>query len=203
MKNYSQQLIQQLQDCINAGTVQIETYKDYSFLKTFNSSGINMCFYFDKSLNRPDCVLKLTPEMDKKFISQWCAETVAGKFMISDYKKDARDFIGNTLYHKVCFNIAGKPFKALVRLLNEITGGISEKKKADLIMNFGDLTIDNKVFSIVKIIQDNGIGNWGQEDVLSHIQAEKKKEYESAIIEEAITQPEDDKEDENLMAPLF
>ena len=72
--------------------------------------------------------------------------------MISDYKKDARDFIGNTLYHKVCFNIAGKPFKALVRLLNEITGGISEKKKADLIMNFGDLTIDNKVFSIVKII---------------------------------------------------
>lgn len=203
MKNYPQNIIQQLQECVNAGTVQIETYKDYSFLKSFNSSGINMMFYFDNSLNRPDCVLRLKPEMDKKFMTQWYNETVAGRFMMTDYKKDARDFIGNTLYHKVQFTISGKPYKALVRLLNEITGGVSEKKKAELIMNFGDLTIDNKVFSIVKIMPDNGVSSWGQEDTLSRIKAEPEKEYESAIIEEANDQLEENKEEENLMTPLF
>ena len=202
MKTYSATLIQQLQDCINEGKVQIETYKDYSFLKSLTSSGIKMTFYFDKDLDRKECILHLTEDMNAKFRYQWQEETAAGHFLINDYKNDVRDFIGNTLYHKVSYTINGKPFKALVRLLNEITGNVSEKKKMEIMVNFGDLTIDNNVFSVIKIVPDNKINSWSQEDVFSHLRPEIKKEYESQIIEDIMAQPED-KEEENLMSPLF
>lgn len=203
MKTYSANLIQQLQDCVNEGKISIETYKDYSFLKTLNSSGIRMSFYFDKDLDRNECVLQLSQDMDSKFIHKWQEETAAGHFLMYDYKKDNRDFIGNSLYHKVSYTINGKPFKALVRLLNEITGNVSEKKKSELIVSFGDLTIDNKMFSIIKIVPDNGLNGWNQPDIFSHIQVETViKEYDSQIIEDIMSAPED-KEDENLMNPLF
>ena len=85
---------------------------------------------------------------------------------MKDYKKDTRDFIGNTLYHEITFVLNGEQVKVLIRLLNEITDTtLSDSEKNELIKQYGDITIDDKYFSIIKIIKDNQRNSWASPDI--------------------------------------
>ena len=202
MKNYSPALIKEMQEQINAAAIQMQTYKDYTFLKRINTCDISIHFTEDPSTGVKDYVMFLKPEMDKVFLGKWKSQTAAGYFLPTDFKKDNRDFIGNTLYHKVQFTSNKRKYKVLVRLLNELTEDMSEEKRAELITKFGDVQIDNHFFSIIKFSYDDGTDIWSNPDILTNIKTDKDEEYVPNIIENALD-PEEEKDDENLMNPLF
>lgn len=205
MKTYSTVLIKQLQEKINNAAVTVQTYKDYTFLKKINSAGISLHFSTDPSTGKRSYTMYLKQDMNKDFISKWRSTTAAGYFLADDYINDKRDFIGNTLYHKVTFTDANNvKYKVLVRLLNEITSeDITEEQKNEYITKYSDIQIDNHFFSIIKLTIDDGLNSWAARDHLTNVKVEKVEDYDSNIIEDATDLTENKEDDDNLMSPLF
>lgn len=157
MKLYSKETIQSIQAVINTAKFDVKTYNNYDFLlgKTINSADIKVRFLIDPSTERRDAYL-ITDNTDltSAYISEW-KTTAIGKFMIKDFKKDRRDFIGNSLYHLLSITVSQEPLHILVRLLDDIAmPDITEEDKENLIKTYGDLTIDGKYFSIIKIMRN-------------------------------------------------
>ena len=208
MKLYPNALIQAIQTVINTGKIEIETYKDYSFFTLLNSLEIKLKPYYDSYRNRQDCMIEINnSDVTSQFIKDWKSTSV-GKFFRKDYINDKRDFIGNTLYHCISLTIGETKIKVLVRLLNEITeDDIKESDKNDLIKTYGDLLIDGKYFSIIKIIDDNDVTTWGSWDKYKsrdNIIYSETYDANSYIDEESDTDNEANNiADEESSEPLF
>ena len=126
---------------------------------------------------------------------------------MKDYKKDARDFIGNTLYHEITFVLNGERVRVLIRLLNEITDtALPDSEKDELIKQYGDITIDNKYFSIIKIIKDNPKNSWASSDTYRSLETfidMDLSEGESYIDSNNDTDIENIEDDSMSSDPLF
>ena len=166
MKIYSKNLISSIQNVINSAKFKMKTFHEYDFCEILESTGIRIRFYINEKLNKRECMLIIhNTDITSKYISDW-RTSAPGKFCMKDYKKDTRDFIGNTLYHEITFVLNGEQVKVLIRLLNEITDTtLSDSEKNELIKQYGDITIDNKYFSIIKIIKDNQRNSWASPDI--------------------------------------
>ncbi len=169
IRNYPIQMIKALQNAINNGNVElISTYKDYSFLKPYIicSSLTLQCI---ETNGKPDILLKLPTATTTEYIKQWKGETAAGHFLIKDYKKQKFNN-DNTLYTKIVYTVDNIKYKALLRNLIEINDDtISDEDKEAIITMFADITINDNVYSIIKILPYNDNNYWGGKDVYSRL----------------------------------
>lgn len=198
MKIYNSSLIKSIQDVINSTRFKMTTFHEYDFMDTLNTAEILIKYTVDASTGKRSCILVINnSDISSKFVAEWY-QTAGAKFSPKDYKKDRRDFIGNTLYHELKFELNGEKIKVLVRLLDEITDpNISNSEKNDYIKNYGDITIDNKYFSVIKITKDDGIYNWGSYDIYKSRDTFIDSEMfeSSSYIEEAEENNDNDIED--------
>lgn len=208
MKIYSSSLIKSIQSVIDSTRFKMTTFNEYDFMTILNTAEILIKFYVDSSTNKRNCMLVINnSDISSKFIKDW--KTSAGaRFSPKDYKFDRRDFIGNTLYHELKFELNGEKIKVLVRLLNEVTDPeISKSDKDDYIKNYGDVTIDGKYFSVIKVTKDDDIHTWGSWDMYkSRDNFIEPEIYESdSYIEEAEedNDAEDIADDSMSSDPLF
>ena len=150
MKLYNAHSIKSLQNEIKTGNIKMNVFKDFSFLTNKITSGeITLRGFFDTSLNK------------KK---EW-KKSAIGKFLIKDYKSDNRDFMGNLLYYEIYYTHNDIKYKGIIRLLNEISDPeISDADKDVLISDYGDIKIDDRYFSIIKLCFDNDKTAWETED---------------------------------------
>lgn len=165
MKIYPQDLVKSIQKVIDTGKVEITTFKNYdeNFIKEINSCDIHIKFTIDKDGRRDAIMIVNNSDITSQFINTW-RTSAPGKFMARDFKRNNMDFIGNTLYHVVKFELNGEKMMMLVRLLNEITEDCTVEEVKQLIEDYGDLTISKKIFSIIKIVKDNGRDGWNSWD---------------------------------------
>lgn len=210
MKIYNKEIIKTLQHAINKNNFTMVTYKNYDFMKPYIQLAelkLQLCENYESTGMREVVIHIDNYDIRSEYIKEW-RKTAQGKFVIRDFKYDHRDFIGNTLYHEVSYtNENNVKYKALVRLLNEITeAGLSEEDKNEYIKLYGDIKIDNKYFSVIKVYLDDGRHNIESKDsiklldnpIISNI------EETSSIIEgnDILLNKEEDEESLNL-DPLF
>ena len=208
MKIYPQDLVKSIQKVIDSGKVEITTFKNYdeNFIKEINSCDIHIKFTIDN--NRRDAIIVINnSDITSQFINTW-RTSAPGKFMARDFKRNNKDFIGNTLYHIVKFELNGEKMMMLVRLLNEITEDCSTETMKELIEEYGDLTISGKIFSLIKIVRDNNRDGWNSWDrYKSRDNNYHMNLYESSsYIDEADDDNNDNNEiedDSNESEPLF
>lgn len=169
MKIYSSNLIKSIQSVIDSTKFQMRTFHEYDFMSTLNSADLILRF-IKNSDGKNDCLLVIkNSDIPSKFINEW-RETAPGKFCSKDYKQNKRDFIGNTLYHELTFELNHEKIKVLIRLLDEISmPDITDTYKDELINKYGDITIDGKYFSIIKIMIDSEKYDWGYRDIFTSI----------------------------------
>ena len=139
MKIYPQELVKSIQKVIDSGKIEITTFKNYdeNFIKEINSCDIHIKFTIDKDNKRDAIMIINNSDITSQFISTW-RTSAPGKFMARDFKRNNKDFIGNTLYHVVKFELNGEKMMMLVRLLNEITEDCSVEESKQLIEDYGD-----------------------------------------------------------------
>lgn len=210
MKIYTKALINAIQTIINSGNIELTTYKEYTdFFNVIQSLNIRLERRDDISTGRRDVWTILNdPDITTEFFKDW-KTTAVGKFFVKDYKKDIKDFLGNTLYHKLTLTIDNKKVIILVRLLNEITNNeLPEIEKNELIENYGDITIDGKYFSIIKITNVTNCETWAGWDMYKSkdifTTSNNSLEMSNSYIEE-VSDEDNDKNSDNMMMsePLF
>lgn len=211
MKIYTKEIINSMQQAINNVQFKMITFQDYSFMMPLiRIADIKLQLTEDPSTNKRDVSIIINnSDITSEYIKEW-RKTAPGKFIIKDFKTDARDFIGNTLYHEISYkNENNIKYKAIVRLLNEITDTtITEDDKAEYIKLYGDIKIDNKYFSVIKIYIDNERYNLVSPDsikILNDVNIKKLHDYTTIIDNsEIITNNDEDSDDESLnLDPLF
>ena len=163
MKIYNKEIIKNLQHAINKNNFTMVTFKDYSFITPpyIQIAELKIQLNVNASTGEREPIIHINnSDITSAYIKEW-RQTAPGKFFISDYRNDNKDFIGNTLYHEISYITDNHiKFKALVRLLNEITNyELTEEDKNEYIKLYGDIKIDNKYFSIIKIYPDDGRHN--------------------------------------------
>lgn len=213
MKIYNKEIIKSLQNAINKTQFNMVTFQDYSFMMPYiQIAEIKLQLFVDPSTDKRQAMMIIyNSDINSEYIKEW-KTTAPGKFIINDYKSDNRDFIGNTLYHEVSYkNENNIKYKAIVRLLNEITNTeISEEDKQEYIKLYGDIKIDNKYFSVIKIYLDDDRHNLESTDSIKLLENPKisniHEDYTSIIDNDDILNSNNEKEDEyeplNL-DPLF
>lgn len=208
MKIYPQDLVKSIQKVIDTGKVEITTFKNYdeNFIKEINSCDIHIKFTIDKDGRRDAIMVINNSDITSQFINTW-RTSAPGKFMARDFKRNNMDFIGNTLYHVVKFELNGEKMMMLVRLLNEITEDCTVEEVKQFIEDYGDLTISKKIFSIIKIVNDNGRNGWNSWDrYKAHDNNYHINLYESSsYIDEADDDNDNEEisEDSSESEPLF
>ena len=163
---YSIKLIKALQNAIDSNNVQsIKNYKNYSDFTRYGliSGGISMTFADTDT--RHEVIMHLSSFITSEYVKQWRSETSAGKFIIKDYKKQRKDDLDNSLYSKIIYSVNNQQYKALLRLLIEIQDpNLSEIDKETYIEGFADITINDKVYSIIKIEPNDDTDKWIHKD---------------------------------------
>lgn len=205
MKIYNKSIVNAIQTEINKGNIKLETFKEYDdFLSVINSANIIIRCYYDEKIGRRDGMLILhNYEINADYLNNW-RTSAPGTFIIKDYKKDNKDFIGNTLYHELFCNINGQDVSVLIRILNEITNNISDQQKNELIDKFGDITIDNKYFSIIKVRNINDTWNTYDFYMNKDIVINERIETNGSITEEALINNDAEPVDDSTNSePLF
>lgn len=211
MKIYNKEIIKNLQHAINKNNFTMVTFKDYSFITPpyIQIAELKIQLNVNASTGEREPIIHINnSDITSAYIKEW-RQTAPGKFFISDYRNDNKDFIGNTLYHEISYITDNNiKFKALVRLLNEITNyELTEEDKNEYIKLYGDIKIDNKYFSIIKIYPDDGRHNL--ESVDSKKLLDNPVSYnneESSIIENKDILQEvkiEDEEEPLNLDPLF
>ena len=210
MKLYNSQVIKHLQYAIKNKNIKMNVFKDYSFLTNKITCGeITLHGYFDTSLNRNAIELIIyNTDIGSDYFKKWDT-TAVGKFLIKDFKKDRRDFMNNILYYEVYYSFNNIKYKAIIRLLNEISDpDISEADKTLLIKEYGDIKIDDRYFSVIKVCFDDDRTTWALPDkfILSerNITDNDIANTYSAIIDNSdIINEDNNEEDNNYQDPLF
>ncbi len=206
---YDSKLIKFLQNEIDNGRIKMINVKEYTFMEPFFNSGelILRCY---KNYENDKCVVLTIKEgITTDYVKYWKYETPAGKFLMSDYKHETKDFIGNNVYYEVKYKINNIKIKALVRLLVEITDiELTSSEKEEYIEKYGDLLIDNKYFSLIKLCLDDENYNWGSPDIFKSSDLKIKEDsvnYNTENIIDAISVKIDkDTEEDNINSePLF
>ncbi len=187
MKLYNKDFIKSIQQAINKTQIKMTTFQDYSFMMPFiQIAEIKLQLYVDSSSgNREIMMIINNSDITSEYIKEW-KTTAAGKFIYNDFTTDKRDFIGNTLYHEISFITNNIKYKAIIRLLDEITHtDISETDKEEYIKLYGDLKIDNAYFSVIKIYIDDNRHNIESPDTRKLLESPKEDSFEhtSFIIE--------------------
>lgn len=202
IRNYPIQMIKALQNAINNGNVElISTYKDYSFLKPSItcSSLILRC---TETNGKSDIILTLPTAATKEYIRQWKGESAAGHFLIKDYKKQIFND-DNTLYTKIVYTVDNVKYKALLRNLIEINDdSILDEDKDALITMFADITINDNVYSIIKILPYNNNNSWGNTDIYSRLSTTNDYEFNYSDVK-TIVSPDADNVNKSDNNPLF
>ena len=107
MKIYPQNLVKSIQTIIDSGKVEISTFNSYDeFIPEINSCEIHIKFTKNSKGDREPIIMVNNSDITSQFINSW-RTSAPGKFMCKDYRKDKKDFIGNTLYHVVKFTLDG------------------------------------------------------------------------------------------------
>ena len=208
MKLYNKDFIKSIQQAINKTKIKMTTFKDYSFMMPFiQIAEIKLQLYVNSSTNRREIMLIINnTDINSEYIKEW-KTTAPGKFICNDFKNDNRDFIGNTLYHEISFISNNIKYKAIIRLLDEIThNDLSEEDKNEYIKLYGDIKIDNTYFSIIKIYKDDGEHNIESSDSRLLLENPKTTSYEfTSIIEnnDILTNNIKDDEEPLNLDPLF
>ena len=209
MKIYPQNLVKSIQTIIDSGKVEISTFNSYDeFIPEINSCEIHIKFTKNSKGDREPIIMVNNSDITSQFINSW-RTSAPGKFMCKDYRKDIKDFIGNTLYHVVKFTLDGVKMQMLVRLLTEITAeDCTESDRKELINEYGDLSISGKIFSIIKIMPDDGRNGWNCWDRYKSRDNNyiiNLYETNSAYIDEANDDNDNNEcdEDSNESEPLF
>jgi hypothetical protein len=205
MKLYNAHSIKSLQNEIKTGNIKMNVFKDFSFLTNKITSGeITLRGFFDTSLNRKEVEFIIyNTDINSEYLKEW-KKSAIGKFLIKDYKSDNRDFMGNLLYYEIYYTHNDIKYKGIIRLLNEISDPeISDADKDVLISDYGDIKIDDRYFSIIKLCFDNDKTAWETEDSFifrnKNITDNDIQNY-SSIIENITT---DEEIDDNYQDPLF
>lgn len=205
MKLYNAHSIKSLQNEIKTGNIKMNVFKDFSFLTNKITSGeITLRGFFDTSLNRKEVEFIIyNTDINSEYLKEW-KNSAIGKFLIKDYKSDNRDFMGNLLYYEIYYTHNDIKYKGIIRLLNEISDPeISDADKKVLISEYGDIKIDDRYFSIIKLCFDNDKTAWETEDSFifrnKNITDNDIQNY-SSIIENITT---DEEIDDNYQDPLF
>lgn len=208
MKIYPQNLVKSIQTIIDAGKVEISTFNSYNeFIPEINSCEIHIKFTKNSKGERESIIIINNTDITSQFINSW-RTSAPGKFMCKDYRKDKKDFIGNTLYHVVKFTLDNVKMQMLVRLLTEISEDCTESDRKELIDEYGDLNISGKIFSIIKIMPDddrNGWNCWDRYKSRDNNYTINLYETNSAYIEDAEDNNDNNESDEdsNESEPLF
>ena len=205
MKLYNAHSIKSLQNEIKTGNIKMNVFKDFSFLTNKITSGeITLRGFFDTSLNKKEVEFIIyNTDINSEYLKEW-KKSAIGKFLIKDYKSDNRDFMGNLLYYEIYYTHNDIKYKGIIRLLNEISDPeISDADKDVLISDYGDIKIDDRYFSIIKLCFDNDKTAWETEDSFifrnKNITDNDIQNY-SSIIENITT---DEEIDDNYQDPLF
>lgn len=205
MKLYNAHSIKSLQNEIKTGNIKMNVFKDFSFLTNKITSGeITLRGFFDTSLNKKEVEFIIyNTDINSEYLKEW-KKSAIGKFLIKDYKSDNMDFMGNLLYYEIYYTHNDIKYKGIIRLLNEISDPeISDADKDVLISDYGDIKIDDRYFSIIKLCFDNDKTAWETEDSFifrnKNITDNDIQNY-SSIIENITT---DEEIDDNYQDPLF
>ena len=189
----------------------MKTFKDYSFLLPgIKIAELKLKFVMTDDKRDVEVFIS-NSDINGTYIKEW-KKTAAGNFLVKDFKNDNRDFIGNTLYHELEFFdiVTRENFKVILRLLNEITYiTLSEEEKEELIKQYGEIKIDNRYFSVIKIYPNDGVHNLESNDLNKFLETEKLSKLESidfsSIIDNTNISSEDvdDKDEQTNQDPLF
>ena len=104
MKIYNKEIIKSLQNAINNIQFKMTTFQDYSFMMPFiQIAEIKLQLIEDSSTKERNVMLIINnTDITSEYIKEW-KQTAPGKFILHDFRTDARDFIGNTLYHEISY----------------------------------------------------------------------------------------------------
>jgi hypothetical protein len=209
MKIYNKDIIHSLQNAIDKVQIKMETFKDYTFIMPFIQIAEIKLQLTEKDGKRDVMYIITNTDINGEYLKEW-KKTAPGKFIINDFKNDSRDFIGNTLYHEITFtNEKHISYKVIVRLLNEITDTtLAEEDKNELIKLYGDIHIDNKYFSVIKVYINDERYNIESKDSYKLLDSPKitssEIEKTTSIIEDIQQEETDEESEENLnLDPLF
>lgn len=207
IKIYSNSLIKTIQNTINSGKAKVEAYKEYNEFFGYISSMQLLMQARQYPDGKRESILNIqNSDISTAFIKEW-KQTATGKFLPKDFKKDNKDFLGNTLYHKLTLTLNNIPVRILIRLLNEVSDEtISEADKQEYIKLYGDITIDGKYFSIIKIEDIDKYDGWSSRDKWRNLDISiSDTTYESNVYIEETQDFDDDSNDidDNSSEPLF
>ena len=211
MKIYNKQIIKNIQHCIKNANIKMKVLNDYSFFETnkITCGEITLHFYYNKEADKREVEYIISnSDVNAIYIKDW-KTSAPGKFLMKDYKNDVRDIMNNnTPYYEINFTTHDKNYKGLVRLLIEVSDTtISEEDKNVLINNYGDLMIDDRYFSIIKLNDDDGLNLWNTKEKLKLLETTFESDNKiSSIIDntDIITSADsEEQEEEQLSDPLF
>lgn len=160
MELYKSEIIENLQNAVNQGFYHINSYTDYSFLTYGNgiySNGIRINLKVDSSTGRRDVEITIKDQsINNEFIKGW-RETSIGKFFIKDWKKETKDIMGTVPYYTISYTLPnGQQMLGIIRLLVEYyMNDVSEEERASLKKKYGDIKIENHLYSVIKLWKAN------------------------------------------------
>ena len=200
-------LIKEIQQCIDNDKFKITHLETYDPINKIETSDIILNLITEPN-GRRDVIMEISDiDIDSKYISNW-KKTPLGKFLIKDWKKDIKDRNGNIPYY--CLEIVYKNshLKILIRNLIEVNECASDKnsEQIEMLKNaYNDLILDNNIFSIIKIIDDEDGSSWKTKDKYFKLEKESKIIDFSSIIETEEEEPPTLKsiEDKISINPLF
>lgn len=168
-KLYKSSVIKDLQNAINTGQCIIKPYKNYDFINSgFRSCGIFMRFIPNTSTGFLEKYMSLPDELTNELYKIW-KEFPIYKFIYKDVRKDTRDFVENTPYSYVKYQVNDKTYYALIRKLVEVTSDeLTEEEKIEFIKEYCDIMIDSRYYSVIKICcTSDEIPSWAIDDKIS------------------------------------
>jgi hypothetical protein len=209
MELYKSEIIKDLQNAVNQGFYQLNSYEDYDFLTYGNglySNGIRITLRVDPSTGRREAELTIKDNnIGHDFISQW-RDTAIGKFFIKDWKKETKDIMGNVPYYTITYTLDnGVKMQGIIRLVVEYyMTELSEDELKEIHKKYADIKIDNRYFSVIKLWKaSDPAGHFATTNFGTIITTEDDEEnYESdAYITEIEEDPQ--QEAENISEVLF
>ena len=146
MELYKSEIIENLQNAVNQGFYHINSYTDYSFLTYGNgiySNGIRINLKVDSSTGRRDVEITIKDQsINNEFIKGW---------------RETKHIMGTVPYYTISYTLPnGQQMSGIIRLLVEYyMNDVSEEERASLKKKYGDIKIENHLYSVIKLWKAN------------------------------------------------
>lgn len=181
---YSKNILKSIQNSIKEEKFSIKPLNSLRDINAIMVGEIKLKTYLIDD-DKIDVMMDISnTEVNSVYIKEW-KETAGGKFLSKDWKKNTVDKKGNCLYYKLEFIYNNKHMYALIRNLYEVNDITldSEEKIKNYIKLYGDIIIDEKYYSLIKISMHSDNVFFGHPDKLEEKTCDDTLDTKMSFIE--------------------